>query len=516
VAAVALDLEVRNPATLERVGTVARTSPEDVASVVERAHAAQEAWWALGPRERSQVFRRAARVVLEAKDEIVSTIVSETAKPVVDALTSDVWVAVETASWLARNAERTLRAERVRYPQLNLKFKRGWIAYEPLGVVGVIPAWNYPLSIPFVQTAHALAAGNGVVLKPSELTPLTGEWVARAFERAGAPAGLVGVVHGEADVGDALVRAERIDKIVFTGSGKVGKIVAAAAAERLCPVTLELGGKDAMLVFADADLARAVSGALFGAFANCGQTCVGVERIFVERARYEDFVAALAGGARSLRIGVDVGPLISERQRAHVEALVDDARERGARIVTGGARPDLALPGWFYEPTVVAETPPEARITTEEIFGPAVTVEPFDGEDDAVRRANETEFGLGGSVWSRDLERARRVAGRVEAGMVWTNDFGYSWGTPQSPWGGIKQSGYGRVASKHGLYELSRIRYLDSDRGRIGVPWWLPYDETLAEGFRGSLDLIYGRRVRTLWSHRRGFARIARRYVGRP
>ena len=515
MAAVAQALEVRNPATLERVGEVQRTRPEDVAAAVERARVAQQAWWALGAGGRAVVLRRAAREMLDAKDDVARTIVAETAKPLVEALTNDVWVAIETAAWLARNAEPILRRERVRYPQLNFKFKRGWIVYEPLGVMGVIPAWNYPYAIPFVQTAHSLAAGNGVVLKPSELTPLTGDWVARIFERAGAPRDLVSVVHGEADVGEALVRADGVDKILFTGSGKVGKLVAAAAAERLCPVTLELGGKDAMLVFADADLNRAVSGALFGAFGNCGQTCVGVERIFVERSRYEDFVAALAARTRGLRIGTDVGPLISERQRAHVEALVDDARDRGARIVAGGARPEVELPGWFYEPTLVADPPADARIVGEEIFGPAVTVEAFDGEDDAVGRANESEFGLGGSVWTRDADRARRVARRMEAGMVWTNDYGYSWGTPQSPWGGVKQSGYGRIASKHGLYELSRIRYLDADSGRVGVPWWFPYGESLTEGFRGSLDVVYGRRARALWAQRRGFAELARRYARR-
>lgn len=515
MAAVALELEVRNPATLERVGAVLRTAPEDVPAAVDRARRAHEVWWQLGPQERSRVFRRAARALTDAKDDVARTIVAETAKPAVEALTNDVWVGVETAAWLARNAARTLRAERVRYPQLNLKFKRGWIVYEPFGVVGAISPWNYPFSIPFVQTAHALAAGNAVVLKPSELTPLTGEWVARVFERAGAPDGLVAVVQGEADVGEAVVRAEGINRILFTGSGKVGRSVAGAAAVRGCPVTLELGGKDAMIVFADADLERAVAGGLFGAFGNCGQTCVGVERIFVERARYEDFVAAFARAARGLRIGEDVGPLISERRRDHVESLVDDARARGSRIVAGGERPDIALPGWFYAPTVVAEPPPDSRIVSEEIFGPAVTVEAFDGEDDAVRRANETAFGLGGSVWTRNRARARRVGRRLEAGMVWTNDYGYSWGAPQAPWGGVKQSGYGRVASKHGLYELSRIRYLDADRGRVRVPWWFPYDQSLADGFRGSLDLLYGRSLRAAWSRRRGLARLARRYAGR-
>lgn len=516
MAAVALDLEVRNPATLERVGAVPRTRPEDVPEVVARARLAQEEWRRVGPRGRARVLGRAVGVLLDEKDELAATIMAETAKPAVEALTNDVWVSIDAAWWVARNAERILRPERVRFPQLHLKHKRARLEYEPFGVVGIIAAWNYPLSIPFVQTAHALAAGNAVVLKPSELTPLTGEWVARVFERAGVPAGLVAVVQGEADVGVALVHAHGIDKILFTGSARVGAAVAAAAAERVIPVTLELGGKDAMVVFADADIDRAVKGALFGAFGNCGQTCVGVERIFVERPRYEDFVASLAQGARALRLGADVGPLISERQRAHVESLVADALERGGRAVTGARRPVVQQPGWFYEPTLLADVPAGARIGREEIFGPAVTVEPFDSESEAVRRANETPFGLGATVWTRDRSRARRVAHRLEAGMVWTNDYGYSFGAAQAPWGGVKGSGYGRVASKHGLYELSRIRYVDADRGRIPVPWWFPYDDALVDGFRGALDLLYGRRVRAAWSRRRGLARLARRYLGRP
>jgi acyl-CoA reductase-like NAD-dependent aldehyde dehydrogenase len=270
-----------------------------------------------------------------------------------------------------------------------------------------------------------------------------------------------------------------------------------------------------MIVFADADLDRAVEGARFGAFGNCGQTCVGVERIYVERPRYEDFVAAFSDKARSLRIGDELGPLISERQRERVEALVVDAVERGARVVTGGGRPTVRLPGWFYEPTVLADVPTEARIGREEIFGPVVTIEPFGTEAEAVRRANATSYGLGGSVWTRDRERARRVASQLETGMVWTNDYGYSWGTAQAPWGGVKESGLGRVASRHGLYELSRIRYVDADRGRVRVPWWFPYDERLDDGYRGALDVLYGKRFGALWRRRRGLLRLGGRYLGR-
>jgi acyl-CoA reductase-like NAD-dependent aldehyde dehydrogenase len=281
-------------------------------------------------------------------------------------------------------------------------------------------------------------------------------------------------------------------------------------------VTLELGGKDPMLVFEDADLDRAVAGALWGAFSNCGQVCSGVERIYVARPLQETFVEELVRRVRELRVCRDVGPLITEEARARVEALVEEA---DAEVRVGGRRPDIELPGWFFEPTVLTGVRPEARIEREEIFGPVVTVSAFGDEDEAVRLANGSSFGLGASVWTRDLDRARRVTRRLEAGSVWTNDVSYSYGTGQASWGGTKESGYGRTHSKHGLYELSRVKFADLDRGRVPVPWWFPYDESVLEGFRGMAGVLYGeglaRRLEAAWKHRGGLFALGRRYLSR-
>jgi acyl-CoA reductase-like NAD-dependent aldehyde dehydrogenase len=515
-------LEVRNPATLEVVGAVPAASPEAVQEAVSEARLAQIAWAGSSFAERRSLLGRVAEVLLDHLDEIAETITAETSKPLVESLTTDLIVGLESLVWTASNVERVLRPEQARPTNPLLRFKQGWLLYEPIGVIGVISPWNYPLAIPLSQTATAVAAGNAVVLKPSELTPLTAGWIERAFAEAGAPAGLVRVVHGAGATGSALVRARGIGKLVFTGSVASGREVAATASERLVPVTLELGGKDPMLVFEDADLQRAVSGALWGSFLNCGQTCAGVERIYVEHALYETFVEELARRARELSLGpgndpdVEVGPLISERQRARVEELVRDAVERGATVRTGGRRAEVELPGWFYEPTVLTDVPRGARIESEEIFGPVVTVSRFEGDEAAVRLANDSLFGLGASVWTRDLVRARRVARRIEAGMVWTNDVAYSYGSCQASWGGRKQSGYGTTHSKHGLYELSRVKYVDADSGRIGVPWWFPYDQRVADGFEGVAGLLYERRLDgklgALWRHRRGVASLARRY----
>jgi acyl-CoA reductase-like NAD-dependent aldehyde dehydrogenase len=515
-----------NPATLEVVGRVQVTPPEALGEILAEARLAQEAWSRRPLSERSRLLRRVVHVLLDAQDEIVASIVAETGKPHVEALTADVFVSLDNAAWLASNAPRILRPERVRFAQPYLLHKRGRVHYAPVGVVGVVSPWNFPLGVPFTQTATAVAAGNAVVLKPSELTPLTGEWIEEVFRRADAPAGLVRVVQGPgATVGDALVGHRGVHALVFTGSTDVGREVARRAADRLCPATLELGGKDPMLVLDDADVERTVEGALWASFTNCGQVCSGVERIYVEVPLFEDFVERLAARARSLRIGrgddpaVELGPLITENGRARVEALVADAVEHGAELVSGGRRPEVGLPGWFHEPTVLATEPREARVRREEIFGPVVTVCRVDNESDAIRRANDSPFALGASVWTRSRERARRVGAQLECGSVWANDHAYSYGACQAPWGGRKGSGLGRTHSRHGLYAVSHVTFTDVDSGRLRPSWWYPYSDAVGDGFRGALGVLYGdglaARARAARAHRRGLARLARRTLGR-
>jgi succinate-semialdehyde dehydrogenase/glutarate-semialdehyde dehydrogenase len=512
-----------NPATLEPVGAVAVTSPEALSEVVSEARAAQTRWGRTDAEERARVLRAARAVLLECTDEIAATIVAETGKPLVEAFTSELFVSLDHASWLARNAGRTLREERLRLWQPYVVQKRAMLHYDPIGVVGIVAPWNFPLGVPFTQVASAVAAGNAAVVKPSELSPLTGAWLEEIFRRAGAPSGLVRVVQGGGAVGAALVRHHGIDGIVFTGSTETGRDVAAAAGERLVPVVLELGGKDPMLVLDDADVDRAVDGALWGSFTNCGQVCSGIERVYVAAPLYQEFVAALAARAASLRIGAgdapdtDLGPLVTEAQRARVEALIADACAHGARVVTGGNRPQVGLPGWFLEPTVLEGEPEASRVRTDEIFGPVVTVVRFDNNDEGIRLANHSRYGLGASVWSRDRARAARVARSLAAGSVWVNDHAYSYGVCQAPWGGRGLSGYGRTHSKHGLYAMCHVKYVDADRGRLTPPWWYPYGRESLDAFRGVFGALYGdrlsARVRAVGRHRRALAGLARRMV---
>lgn len=511
----ARELRSFNPATLEAVGAVPLTDPSDLPKLIAAAGVAQSAWARTTFEERRRVLESAVRFVVEQMDEVAATITAETGKPLAESFASELLPAVDQARWMAANAEQVLARERLGMPQPHLQYKRGYLDYEPHGVVAVVSPWNFPFAIPFGQVATAVAAGNAVLVKPSELTPLTAMWIEHAFSAV--PNGLVQIVQGDGDVGRELVHADGIAKVFFTGSAAVGARIAAECGALLRPVSLELGGQDPMLVFADADLDRAVDGALWGAFLNCGQVCTSVERLYVEDSVYEKFLGKLAASATRLRLGrgedtaTQLGPLISEVQRDRVERLVEEARANGAEVVVGGRRAETELPGWFYEPTVLT-----GAEFDEELFGPVVSVAPFAAEEEAVRLANASRYGLGASVWTRDGERARRVGQQLEAGMVWTNDIAYSFGAGQASWGGVKDSGYGRTHSKHGLYECSRVKFTDHDRGRLRAPWWFPYDARVVDGFRGVLGVLYGSgaqaRFGAAWRFRRGLLRLARRY----
>jgi acyl-CoA reductase-like NAD-dependent aldehyde dehydrogenase len=492
-------LESRNPATGALIGSVSTTAPEDVAAVVDDVAQVQPFWAQLTLRDRARYLQRAAQVLIDESDEIRDLIVAEQGKPRNEAFSMEVLPTIDALHWIAGEGQRILADERVPMPQLFLKTKQSAFTYEPLGVIAVIAPWNYPWSIPFGEVALALMAGNGVVLKPASLTPLIGERIVHVFERAGVPEGLIRVVHGPG-TGSALVRS-KVGKVFFTGSVDTGRGVGEECARQLKGSVLELGGKDPMIVLPDANFDHAVAGALWGGFANAGQTCSGIERVYVLREMSERFIAAIVAGAAALRVGdpmgwdTEIGPMVSREQFDIVSELVDDAIAAGATLRCGGplAQAPAGLSGDFYAPTVLTGVTHEMRIMREEIFGPVLPIVVVDSEDEALALANDSQFGLGASVWTSDRSKGERIAGELESGMVWINDHMFSHGACQCAWGGVKESGLGRTHSKFGLYECVEVKLRVWEPSTMRNPWWHPYDETLGQALRQTAKVLYGR-----------------------
>lgn len=489
-----------NPATGEVLRELECARGSEVRAAVARAQTAQASWAAIGAQKRIAILREFQRRLHERKSQIAEAIAREAGKPVVEALTTEVLVVLDAARFLINHAYRVLRDEPLSHGNLVAKLKRGVLVREPYGVVGIISPWNYPFSIPATETLAALVAGNAVVLKPSEFTSLVALELQSLLHAAGVPADIFLVIVGDGATGAALTDSP-IDKLVFTGSVATGKRIAAAAAERLLPVVLELGGKDPMLVLDDADIDIASSAAVWGAFMNAGQTCLSVERCYVHRTLYESFLKACVEKTKKLRVGcgldpaTDVGPMIHERQLRVVETHVDDAVARGAQVLVGGSRlPELGQN--FYKPTVLAGVTHEMRIMREETFGPVLPVAAFDDDNEAVRLANDSEFGLAASVWTRDAARGERLARRIQAGTVMVNDVISCFGISEAPHGGVKSSGIGRSNGRFGLEEMVRLKYLDVDlTPGIKKVWWYGYGQNFARQMEGFLDMQFARRL---------------------
>jgi acyl-CoA reductase-like NAD-dependent aldehyde dehydrogenase len=487
-----------NPATGEVLGELDCAGEHEIEAAVARARQAQPSWAEVGLRKRIEILRDFQRRLHEKKVEIATAITREAGKPLAEALVTEVLVVLDAARFLIDNAWSLLRDEPVPHGNIATKLKKGYLVREPHGVIGIISPWNYAFSIPATETIAALVAGNAVVLKPSELTPLVALELAELLHAAGVPDDVFQVVVGEGSAGAALLHAS-IDKLVFTGSVATGKRIAAVAADRLLPVVLELGGKDPMLVLEDADLDVASSAAVWGAFVNAGQTCLSVERCYVHRSLYESFSMACAAKARRLWVGdgmdadTDLGPMIHERQLQIVESHVEDAKGRGARVLAGGERlRDLGKN--FYAPTVIADVNHEMRMMREETFGPVLPIMPFNDDEDAIRLANDSEFGLAASVWTRDSKRGERIARRIHAGTVMVNDVISCFGISEAPHGGVKASGVGRTHGRFGLDEMVRLKYLDVDlMPGMKKVWWHGYGASFRRQMEGFLDLQFGR-----------------------
>lgn len=499
-----------NPADGSEVGRVRIFQPAEVREAVEGSREVFHLWKTTTFADRKRLIMAARDVILTDIDGIARLISAESGKPFGEAISMEIAPVLDLMQWIARGAEKMLRPRRVNIGLYRLLGRSSKIVYHPLGVIGIIPAWNYPFSIPLGEAAMALMAGNTAVIKPSELTPLTGLKIGEIFERAASSANLslsplVQIVTGNGETGAALVDAAP-DKVMFTGSVATGKKIAAAAAKNLTPTVLELGGKDPMIVFDDANLELAAGAAVWGAFCNAGQSCSSVERLYVQEGAAEKLTQLIVEKTKKLKIGpgdredVSIGAMSSERQVKIVEDHVEDFRASGAKIETGGRRsPHCGSPHVskgltfnsdtetrFFEPTVITGATNDMRAMQEETFGPTLPIATFKTEVEAIKLANDSEFGLTASVWTSDRTRGRRVAKQIEAGSVCINEVLYTHGIGQTPWGGFKFSGRGRTHGLEGIMELVQPQHIHTNHLTI-LPdaWWMPYSPTAIQTFRG-------------------------------
>jgi acyl-CoA reductase-like NAD-dependent aldehyde dehydrogenase len=453
-----------NPATGEVIAAFAVHGTAEVHAAVERARTAAVWWAALGEPARRRRLHAWRRHLVRHADEIADLIHRENGKPLDDA-SLEVSVAVAHLAWAAGNARRVLGSRRVR-PGILAPNHAAAVDYLPFGVVGVIGPWNYPVHTPLGSISYALSAGNAVVFKPSEYTPAAATWLVDSFRAVVDEQPVLQLVTGFADTGAALCRAG-VDKVAFTGSASTGRLVLAACAETLTPCVVECGGKDAVIVAADADLDKAAEQTVWGAMSNAGQTCAGVERVYVESPVYDAFAVRVADRARTLQPGAtadaDYGPITMPRQVEVIRRHIEAALAAGARALVGGS--DSVRPP-FVDPVVLADVPADNPAVTEETFGPTVVLTRVRSLDEAVDLANSGSYGLGASVFSR--HQGRQIAERLQAGMVSINSVLTYASIPGLPWGGSKESGFGRIHGADGLREFARSRAITTER--LAIP----------------------------------------------
>lgn len=478
------------------VARPAAAHPEaEVRAAVERARTAQRAWGALPVRERVRAMRAFRGLLVRRMDYVIDIIRQETGKPAVEALGHEVMIIAGLIKAYEKRAPRVLRPRRV---GTGILVNKGGVKhYEPYGVVGIISPWNFPFSMPGIPTVGALFAGNAVVIKPSEVTPRTGGLLAElAREAIPDHPDLVQVVQGRGDAGAALVRAGA-EKIAFIGSPATGRKILAGAAESLTPVVMELGANDVSIVCEDADLERAAAGIVWGAMSNAGQVCMSVERALVPERVYDRFAAAVRREMEALRVGegdeADVSRLIFPPQRDIIQRTVDDAAARGARVVLGGRVQSERGP--VYAPTLILDATPEMALNASETFGPVLPLVRVKDEDEAVRVANAGPFGLNASVWTKSRSRGRKIARRLQAGMVMVNDVLINFGIPELPYGGVKQSGFGRMMGDEGLLEFSQVKAVADTRVALKRElFWFPYRPRQLEMLKKLTRIAFGTR----------------------
>lgn len=485
-------IEKHSPVTGEKLGEYHISTPDEVEAAVARARSAYPAWRDRSLEERFAVLERIREIIKNRGEEFARRISDDTGKALLDALMTEILVVPLFIDHYRRRASKILKSKKV-WPGMLFPGKKAHVEYFPMGVIGVISPWNFPFQLSMVPVLSALIGGNTVVLKPSEVTPMTGELMKELFEEAGVPEGVVEVVQGDGSTGAALVESD-IDMVFFTGSVATGRKVMTAAAKKPIPVELELGGKDAMIVCADANLRRAAKGAVWGALINGGQMCISVERLIVVEEIYDKFVRMLQEEINKVKVGdspdADMGAITFPPQLEIIEDHVKKAVKAGAKVLSGGERLDRK--GMFYAPTLITEVDTDMEIYTEETFGPVLPVIKVKDEDEAIRLANEHQYGLTGSVWTSDIDKGKRLASKMECGQVGVNDIVQSVGNPKLPFGGVKSSGFGRYHGDEGILTFMHAKAVMVSSGRAdSEPVWFPYHgkyEHMTELFNSLLE----------------------------
>lgn len=497
------------------LGTLRATDPADVPAAVAEAAGVQRLWAQLRLTDRARYLTRAAQAVIDEWDELLQIIVTEQGRPVAEVQSMELLPAVETLQWLAEEGPSVLAPERVGVSRILHPVKRARLTFEPLGVVAVLTPGAEPFATPLGDVAVALMGGNGVVLHPSPLAGLAAERIARVFVRAGLPDGLLQIVHGDAETARALVAAP-IAHVRFTGSSQAGRDVGEACARELKRATIEVGGKDPMLVLADANLPRAVAGALWGAFANAGQSGGSLARAYVLEDRSERFTAQVVAGARALRIGhpadplTEIGPLLAADRVQRLVAFIDEAVAGGATLHCGGPVDVDGLAGAFFAPAVLTGVPADARLLREDAPGPWLAIDAVPTEQEAIARANAGVGGLGASVWTSDPHKGARIAHEVRAGMVWMNDHLATRAVPQLPWGAVHGAGIGRARGAVALRTSVEPKLVTWDPPAGRMPWWQPYDRSLVAAWRALARMRSARDSDRAAGWRQGAAPLAR------
>ncbi|NRB40730.1 MAG: aldehyde dehydrogenase family protein [Pseudomonadales bacterium] len=466
---------LKSPATLEPLYEIECETAEDVNAKIAKARAAQPAWGALSIEQRAQYFLKLRDVILDRQDYIVETVIRETGKPMQDALTFEVYAVCSFISYWVQQARKTLKPETSRPPGIMGLMKKVHLIYKPLGVVGVIAPWNGPFVLTANPCIQAMIAGNTVVAKGSEITPFCSKILEELCLEAGFPEGVCNVLMGDGMTGAALTSGA-VDKIAFTGSVTTGKKVAMACVENLTPYSLELGGKDAMIICADANLDEAAHAAVWGGCVNSGHFCCGIERIYVEAPVYDVFVEKVTTLAKAIRQGAshgvneDLGAIFWDKQLDIIEAHVEDAKKKGAKVLAGGER-NKELKGLYYPATVMVDLDETCDLMTQETFGPVLPIIKVKDIEEGIAKANDSNYGLHGSVWTKDKNKGLEIAKRIQTGSMAVNDIGMMYGVPSAPFGGVKESGVGSINGANGLRAYSQAmpiiigRYAGADTG---------------------------------------------------